>query len=194
MNLFINIYTDKDENRNNELIECLRLNKINNPSFRIYELSGRPTFKDFFNYINSVTLPTDINIIINSDIYLPEGFNVNLKQDECYALSRWDIQEDGSILHYNNSSSQDTWIFRGAIRMIEGANFTQGIPGCDNRIAHLLKEAGYKVINPSLSIKTYHLHLSNIRTYDKDRHGRKIPNHLLKRIPKPRLNVHATEL
>lgn len=189
MNLFINTYTDKNEERNNELIKCLELNKLNNPSFNIYELTGRPTFKDFFNIINSVTLPTDINIIINSDIYLPEGFNVNPEANDCFALSRWDVQPDGSAIHYNNSGSQDTWIFRGAIKMVEGANFFLGVPGCDNKIAYLLQQAGYRVTNPSLSIKTYHLHLSGIRYYDKPKKGVGIY-----RLPKPRVNVQITSL
>lgn len=187
MNLFVNTYIDPNEERNKELIECLRLNKINNPSFCIYELQGRPTFKDFFNCINSVTLPTDINIIINSDIYLPEGFNVNPEPDDCFALSRYDIQPDGSAIHYPNPSSQDTWIFRGAIRMVENCSFVLGVPGCDNKIAYQLRQAGYKVTNPSLSIKTYHLHLSNVRRLAK--RGGKIF-----RLPKPYLVIHASEL
>jgi hypothetical protein len=38
-----------------------------------------------------------------------------------------------------------------------------GVAGCDNRLAYELEQAGFIVINPSLSIKTYHLHLTNIR-------------------------------
>lgn len=194
MNLFINTYTDKNEERNKELLKCLELNKINNPSFRIYELQGRPTFRDIFNIINSVTLPNDINIIINSDIYLPENFNVSPEANDCYALSRWDIQPDGSAIHYNNSSSQDTWIFRGAIKMVDNCNFTQGVPGCDNKIAYQLEQAGYKVTNPSLSIKTYHLHLSSVRNYDKDKNGRQIPAAKIYRLPHPRIRVPISEL
>lgn len=187
MNLFINTYTDKNPERDKELQECLRLNKLNNPSFSIYELDGRPTYKEIFNVINSVTTPAEINIILNMDIYLPENFVCNPEPDECYALSRWDIQPDGSAVHYQNSGSQDTWIFRGAIKMVEGANFTQGIAGCDNKIAYLLQEAGYKVTNPSTTIKTYHLHLSGIRNQPTDRRGG-----VIYRLPRPRINVPIT--
>ena len=184
LNLFINTYTDKNEGRNTELQECLLKNKLNNPSANIYELVGRPTFREVFNVINSVTDRDSINIVLNSDIYLPEGFVCNPQPGECYALSRWDVNADGSATHYNNSGSQDTWIFRGAIRMVEGANFTQGVAGCDNKIAYLLTEAGYVVTNPSTTIKTYHLHLSGIRYYDK---GNKTY-----RLPRPRINVPIT--
>jgi len=192
MNLFINTYTDKNPERDKELQECLRLNKLNNPSFKIYNLPNRPTYREFFNVINLVTLPTDINIILNMDIYLPENFICNPTPGECYALSRWDIQPDGSAVHYNNSGSQDTWIFRGAIRMVEGANFTQGVPGCDNKIAYLLQEAGYVVTNPSTTIKTYHLHLVDSRLYKVGKDGRPTPDRKLYRIPKPRINVPVT--
>jgi len=65
--------------------------------------------------------------------------------------------------------------------MVEGANFTQGVPGCDNKIAYLLQEAGYVVTNPSTTIKTYHLHLSGIRHYNAKY-----------RVPRPRINVPIT--
>lgn len=192
MNLFINTYTDKNPERDKELQLCLDWNKMNNPSANVYELVGRPTFKEVFNVINSVTDRDSINIIVNSDIYLPENFVCNPEPGECYALSRWDIQPDGSAVHYNNSGSQDTWIFRGAIRMVEGANFTQGVPGCDNKIAYLLTEAGYKVTNPSTTIKTYHLHLVDSRKYKVGKDGRPIPDKKLYRIPRPRINVPIT--
>lgn len=193
MNLFVNYYVDKNPERNQELITCFENNLKLEKTLLIYPIQGRPTFKDFFNAINKVTLPTDINIIANSDIYFQElDYNhfQHLTPNDCYALSRWDVQPDGSAIHYNNSGSQDTWIFRGAIKMVEGANFTQGIAGCDNKIAYLLKQAGYNVTNPSLSIKTYHLHLSGIRSYDRDKNGR--PVRKVYRLPHPRVNVPIT--
>lgn len=208
MNLFINYYIDPNEQRNHELQTCLYNNIGCGAISRIYligniepwtfnynkvtavtELS-RPAFKGFFNIINKFTQPNDINIIANSDIYF-ENVDYNdfagLTHNDCFALSRWDVQPDGSTVHYNNSGSQDTWIFRGAIKMVEGANFTQGVAGCDNKIAYLLKQAGYNVTNPSLSIKTYHLHNSGVRYYDRVKRGQKIY-----RLPHPRVNVPIT--
>lgn len=182
MNLFINTYTDKDPIRDAELKKCLEINKLT--GWGICELQGRPTFKDFFNAINEVTENDDINIIANSDIYFDKDYDFcrEIQYNECFALSRWDVQPNGSAVHYQNSGSQDTWIFRGAIRMVEGANFTQGVAGCDNKIAWCLEQAGYIVTNPSTKIKTYHLHLSGVRNYI--RKGKPVY-----RLPRPRINV-----
>ena len=63
--------------------------------------------------------------------------------------------------------SQDCWIFRSdlEIRDLNDADFEMGIPGCDSRIAHIFHENGYIVLNPSLSVKIYHVHNNNFRTW-----------------------------
>lgn len=209
MNLFINFYTDPNHERREELLTCLQNNIACEFIDKIYLIgetffstdskiicipfNSRPTYRDFFNIINQHTKPNDINIIANSDIYFKEvsyAQFTNLTPDTCYALTRWEILADGGEQFYNNSGSQDTWIFRGAIKMVEGANFTQGVAGCDNKIAYLLTQAGYKVTNPSLSIKTYHLHKSGVRYYDKKLPGQKD----IFRLPKPRINVPISTL
>lgn len=189
MNLFINHYIDPDPLRNEELQTCFENNKANN--FTIYILEGRPTFNDFFKKINEVTGDHSINIIANSDIYFPEmNYEMfkNLTFDICYALTRWNVSADGKEEFHNNSGSQDTWIFRGKVKEVN-ADFTQGVAGCDNKLAYLLEKAGYKVINPSRTIKTYHLHNSEVRYYDK-----KIVNGDIYRLPRPRKNVPISAL
>jgi hypothetical protein len=83
------------------------------------------------------------------------------------ALSRWEIQnlEKNISTHFDRDDSQDTWIFLGSVNNINLADFTLGVCGCDNKIAYLLGENGYYVINPSKTLKTYHLHLTNVRNY-----------------------------
>jgi hypothetical protein len=43
-----------------------------------------------------------------------------------------------------------------------------GTWACDNRIAYILKENKYQILNNSLSIRTYHHHFSNYRTYNQN--------------------------
>jgi hypothetical protein len=135
----------------------------------------RPTYNDYFSIIrNLFNDDNNINIISNLDIIIPQEtlysevsktINDYIDSKTCLALSRWDIQEDSTYVHFDRSDSQDTWIFLGGIPNIDGADFTLGRSGCDNKISYLLDESGYFVINPSKTLKTYHLHLTNIRNY-----------------------------
>jgi hypothetical protein len=43
--------------------------------------------------------------------------------------------------------------------------FPFGVPGCDNRFSYELNKRKY-VVNPSYHIKSYHLHVTNIRHYN----------------------------
>ncbi len=135
----------------------------------------RPTFNDYFYTISKLFSGDDnINIISNLDIIIPSqalicsrAYMANNRT--CLALTRWDVN-DGS--DYKNKStffervdSQDTWIFMGAVSQIAGVNYGLGKCGIDNSIAYYLEQSGYNVLNPSRTIKTYHLHLTNIRNY-----------------------------
>lgn len=165
--LFYNYYEDKHPARKKEIDFCLQKNR-ENPDITtiIIESNGKPTYSSFFNKINEVTGPNDINIICNSDIYLDHTVTLTsqLKHKELWALSRWNWHHPNSIVFFDRSDSQDTWIVRGRVENVFG-NFTLGIRGCDNRIAHEFHKAGYMVNNPSKSVKTYHVHNSGVRNY-----------------------------
>lgn len=194
MNLFINRYKDKNPVRQQELDKCLGVN-LQNPlikkvyciideeydvlnnthekiTFWVY--GRRPSYKHFFAAINDYSEEHEVNCIANSDIYFDEDairlIEGNICNDECYALSRWDVAMNGAAKHFNRPDSQDVWIFRGKVKHVPGCHIHLGIPGCDNAIAHRLEDAGYMVLNPSKDIRTYHLHNSGVRNYTtKDR-------------------------
>ena len=148
-------------------------------------MDKRPTYNDFFDFAKKYFSQRDnINIICNSDIIVCQDSMIYLSNyltcdNRALALSRWQVSDienyqiNSSL--FNRSDSQDTWIFQGGINQIEGADFTMGVAGCDNSIAYLLENAGYDVINPSMTIKTYHIHLSNIRNYVLGEHVQRIP-------------------
>ena len=158
----------------------------------LHKIPSRPTYQDFFTYANQnfeneFCILANADIIVGQDIKQIESRN---SKEEFYALTRWDLKkkEDGtfSSVFFENSrgiaqGSQDTWIFKTPVN-IKGCDFSMGRPGCDNKLAHLAKESGYKVTNPSLAIKTYHLHESGIRNYS----GRDI-------VPGPWQVVPATD-
>jgi hypothetical protein len=173
INLYINYYQDKSIIRQNELDTCIHNNILNKHLNVIMCVQDRMMYSDFFNIINKYTSDDDINIISNLDIFFDDSI-VNLKEmhsDEAFVLGRWNYTKAGIIL-FNRPDSQDTWIFKGKVRKIFG-DFYLGYLGCDNRIAHEIKSAGYKVSNPSKTIKATHLHISNIRNYSYTKKDRK---------------------
>jgi hypothetical protein len=154
---------------------------------------GRPTYNDYFKLTQQY--PDDINIIANSDITIEQRSLSILKnwdwKNYCLALSRWDLINDNMqynrARHYNHSDSQDVWIRKGAFPLIKEANFTLGIAGCDNKIAHLLKDY-FTVINPSNDIKTFHYHISGVRNYKNEK------GHVIHRLPPPYHRINCTNL
>lgn len=174
--LFINKFNHPDPERQNELDYCLKKNEDNEHIHEIYTITGgRAKFNDFFNAI-CPKCPDTINIIANSDIYFDDTIEKvqSIKPRELWALTRWEVKDNTPVFFekFHNGAlakhSQDVWIFRG--RPNVNCSFYIGQPGCDNRITMAFKESGFKVSNPSLSIKAVHVHKSMERDYEiKDR-------------------------
>ena len=169
INLFINYFEHKNIERKKELDQCVR-NNLNNNNIKciIINSDKRITYNYYFNFINKYTSENDINIISNLDIYFDE--TIKLAEDmginDCYALARWDVLPNGEFKLFDRADSQDCWIFKGKIKPIYG-DFYLGQPGCDNRIAFEIQKAGYNISNPSRTIKSYHIHNSNVRNYSR---------------------------
>lgn len=153
----------------------------------------RPSYRDWFSMTRKYSNNECISCISNSDIFFTNEEVLKLKKYEyginsCIALSRWDVNDiddlSQSVIN-DRSDSQDCWIKKGSFFDISDANFTLGIAGCDNRIAYLFEQRGYKLTNPCYSIKSYHLHNSNVRNYINRSH--------VERLPPPYLRVKPTK-
>ena len=187
MNVLVTqFYKPENEDRFNEIKYCLKRNIENflidiiaihvKPSdiqyleeskkIKIFEVADRATYQCLFD--SESLIGEGLIIVANSDIFIEEDAIKlclqNIQENQMYALSRWDLDEDMKAKHHNTWDSQDAWIFKNSIKA-GNYDIPLGIPGCDNRIAYELKEAGYEVINPSKRVKTYHYHLSNYRSY-----------------------------
>ena len=191
--LFVNYYVD--DKRKDEFDICLKNNINNTLINEIYIITheritkqfkeqiskkvkfikiknDRPTYDDIFEIMNKVIKEDEIGIFANLDIYFDETLSLidtihwDVDYDICLALTRWDVDMGGvpGVKHHGRVDSQDVWIFKGEIKVI-GGDFSIGKPGCDNRIAHEIGKSGYELLNPSLSIKCYHLHNSGMRNY-----------------------------
>jgi hypothetical protein len=159
INLFYNYF---QSDRQNELDFCLEKNK--QVFDRVIVFEGKHTFEKMFSLAKE--FPNDINVFCNSDIYFTETESLNkIKDKECYALTRWD-KKGKRIKFFNRPDSQDAWVFRGVPKNIK-ANFYPGMWGCDNRLAYEIQKAGYKALNPSLTIITVHVHEKDTRNYER---------------------------
>lgn len=133
-------------------------------------VSHRPTYQDFFDWINDVVGQDDFSILANTDIALKDTITIIKrfgwsKQKLCLALSRWDVNSLGDASLFEHGDSQDVWVFKGKIEGVNG-NFPLGVYDCDNKIAWELEQAGYRVINPCYAVRTYHHHQSGYRSYE----------------------------
>lgn len=185
--LFINWYKSDNAVRNSELDYCLTTNldndlinkviiiskdklpfKIKGIKIKYEHIDDDLTYSDIFDIMNKYMQANTIGILANSDIYFDESLlmlhTVNMN-NVVYCLTRYDILDGDTFENKfrNKSDSQDVWIFSDKIKQVN-ADFGMGIKGCDNRLAYELQKSGYKVLNPSLSIKSYHYHLSEYRS------------------------------
>lgn len=189
--------------RQEELRECWRRNEGLFDEYTHPE--GRPTFAELFDLCKS----GQMNVIANADIYFDRigikqmaRFFVDYiggrayAQDPVLALSRWDVDPTGVATLWNNSDSQDTWVCFGRVGggpRID-APYSMGVPGCDNALIHALERASCIILNPSKTIRTYHLHLSNYRSYLDGATGQGRGGKKLERVPPPYGFSKPTEL
>ncbi len=166
INLITCEYVPADENRRHEIEFCLKRNRESGYFKNVITVNHKPTFAELFEITRAS--PDDINIISNTDIFFDNTINEvkNITSREAWALTRWNYLGDNRAEFFNRHDSQDVWIFRGAVRKETDGKYGMGVAGCDNRLAFELKKAGYLVRNPSLSIRAYHYHLSEVRTFD----------------------------
>jgi len=190
INLYTSYYIDQVSIRQQEIELCIKKNLNNDAVDKIYILAepgswdmrdgnhaicdskltiithDQPTYSHFFEISNSLTGEDDINIVVNSDIYL--GDNIQdisslVDHDTVACISRWESEDE--LQDRPRGDSQDTWAWRGRIKTPDSCNFNLGVPGCDNRIAWELANVGYQLINPCQTVKTFHVHDSKIRNY-----------------------------
>ena len=179
MILFHERYTSPDPLREAELALVRQQNAKAGVFDEIVPVAegGRKSFADFFT-LAAKRFSGHVCVIANADI----AFYTSLlgaaelllaaTGPRLMALTRWDDASGPSMEGRIDpqrwrfySQSQDTWMFvAGALPSFE-AGFTLGIPACENRLAYEAFRAGVGVLNPALSIRTWHHHASGTRTW-----------------------------
>ena len=183
------------QNVNNQYIDAIYLlnekfytdDELGVKSHKIIQINigSRLKFSDVFLFINSHNIK-GYNILLNSDIFFDDSIYNLLYSDLHYtkticALLRYEFDTDNinKSKLYNDypSRSQDTWIIHSNNTLtndqINKLDFPLGRLGCDNALAYLFHSFNYELINDPLSIKTFHYHSSNHRTYTE---GERITN------------------
>jgi hypothetical protein len=141
-------------------------------------LGTRLTYADFLRYTYENIPYHTFTILCNADIYFEDSLNdlwkINMT-DRMLGLLRWDDDGRGptkATLFGPRADSQDTWIFLSDSIKNKSWNwndfqFQLGQAGCDNAFAGKMLYYRFLLSNPALTLKTYHLHNTNIRNYNK---------------------------
>ena len=135
-------------------------------------INKRLYYDDVIRYINDNIPANSIVVFANADIYLDDTirhlWSTNL-DDKFMALLRYENDK----IFGPRPDSQDTWILssdsvkkRSSQWKYEDLHFSFGVSGCDNAITCEMLRMKYLVVNPALTIKTHHVHDSEIRNYD----------------------------
>lgn len=138
-------------------------------------IKKRLTYAHFLQFVKDRVPANTIVILANADMYmedLTDLWKINLKST-MLSLLRWDVTEDGPQLFGPRADSQDTWvILSDSVKEVDWAyekfDVQLGQPGCDNVFAGQMLQNRFVLYNPALTIKTYHLHKTNVRNYTKD--------------------------
>jgi len=190
--LLTQYYLSKDKLRQQELCDALNKN-IENPyidhilllnetdlvnhytkSAKVSQvvLGKRLHYSDIIEYIQKHIPANSLVSFANTDIYLDTSIR-NIwsthMDDKFLALLRY---EKGKIFG-PRADSQDTWIVSSdSVQQrqinLKDFDFSFGVSGCDNAITLEMLRHKFLVVNPALTIKTHHLHSSEIRTYSLD--------------------------
>lgn len=188
---------NNNEERQNELKECLNINlknkniekihlflddenalnyinKLNNDKINIISIGIKPTYKDYFKY-SLENLSGKICMITNTDIYL-HTLDLNLMEklndgNTVFSLTRY--EHDFSSFNIDNySGSHDCFIFKSPINLFKSLDnllFPQNIWGSENKVLFEMKNNGIIIYNPCFQIKIVHLHKSEVRNLDRIR-------------------------
>jgi hypothetical protein len=137
-------------------------------------LSRRLTYSDVMKTICERVPAGDYVVFANSDIYFDTSlqycWRVGMAEKSiCMALLRW--EESTGELFGPRADSQDAWIVaRDTVARMtlteDDFGFPFGKSGCDNALALVMMQRRCLVVNPAHSIKSWHVHASNYRTYD----------------------------
>ena len=200
IHLYVPYYLSDDHERQKELDICLEKNIAvaevdriflliddgHEPPFKsdkieVLPIKSRPTYSDWLDLSERYSQGA-ISVLANSDIYFDKTVTELRKMfasssHALAAISRYEIEGDKTYMHKNPHWSQDVWAVDGDVPVPDVIKkkmaIPLGVPRCDNKIGYVFSVHGYDIFNPCKFVRTYHLHETQMRSYD---------NHIDKRI------------
>lgn len=129
----------------------------------IVPLDHYPIHKDFYDFINK-KLPNELVILANTDIFFDESLkslrHINF-DNHIAILTRYNVEKyTGKWKRHPNS--HDAWIFKSPVKYKNG-NYKINLFCNENIMLNEWIKCGYTVTNPSLTVKAWHVHLSDHR-------------------------------
>jgi hypothetical protein len=141
-------------------------------------IGSRLTYGEVLRWIKDIAPPNTICVFANSDIYLDSSWKslwTTSLENRFLSLLRYEaddsLPDDQHTLFGPRADSQDTWVVlsdsvKSRTWDWKALDFSFGKAGCDNAINVEMLKAKFLVTNPALTLRTHHLHTSQIRTYD----------------------------
>lgn len=163
-------YTPESEQRAAELLRCKLFNERSG-IFNIVEyLDGterRLSFCDLLRhcldrYRGKFCVVSNSDIMFGSSAYSLGSLK---KPNRVVSLTRWESSSGPRFIGYVHqdrffSGSQDAWGFIAGEIPIPEVEIPLGVVGCDSIIGGWAAASGVELVNPSLSIRTTHVHSS----------------------------------
>lgn len=141
------------------------------PKVKVVPFGRRPFFAEYFEYANQ-TFPKGRTVVLaNSDM----GFDDTVALLGDYSLEGVFgclARESGRIFAngphgFPCSMSADAWVFTTPTKNLEACSWPLGVRAGECLLAHMVREAGYLLLNPCLSVHTMHHHDSDVRRWHK---------------------------
>jgi len=137
-------------------------------------IGKRLTYADVLRWIYENAPPNVICVFANADIFLDESwaaiYETNL-ENKFLSILRYELESGEPKIFGPRPDSQDTWaVLSDSVKSRTwdwaALDFPFGKGGCDNAINVEMMRQKFLIANPALTLKTYHVHGSQIRTYD----------------------------
>lgn len=183
MNLLSQWWTPSDERRRCEIRECRSANESSGIFSDVAYVESPGSSKTYRQLFSECVdrWPGKLCVVANTDIIFDETIRLiepHVDENTFVALTRWDspvsprmighvlhvprTSDSGGKRHFDDfcffSGSQDSWAFIATDAMRESPDLPLGMQACDQAIASWASMKQFRVINPCLSVKTWHRH------------------------------------